>query len=193
MRDWHEVGMALSAGSGDGMGCGGCSLANISISVFSRDSVIFARESELNTPLYGLNFFLGFFFSGGGCCWYWNHICRLVQQRMSVGQGPISLLTSYELLCQMLAFKISFNPCIVAVLLDNGEAPTRTTIATSCLILFFIKSRVYTITRMTMPVQPSYDTEAAQPHLPAQAGGKPSSCTPFTLCAPDNSLSPLSL
>ena len=38
-----------------------------------------------------------------------------------------------------------------------------------------------------MPVQPSYDTEAAQPHLPAQAGGKPSSCTPFTLCAPDNS------
>ena len=40
---------------------------------------------------------------------------------------------------------------------------------------------------MTMPVQPSYDTEAAQPHLPAQAGGKPSICTPFTLCAPDNS------
>ena len=34
----------------------------------------------------------------------------------------------------------------------------------------------------------SYDTEAAQVHLPAQAGGKPSSCTPFTLCAPDNSL-----
>ena len=44
-------------------------------------------------------------------------------------------------------------------------------------------------TRMTMPVQPSYDTEAAQSHLPAQAGGKPPSCTPFTLCAPDNSLS----
>ena len=40
---------------------------------------------------------------------------------------------------------------------------------------------------MTMPVQTSYDTEAAQPHLPAQAGGKPSSCTPCTLCAPDNS------
>ena len=107
--------MALSAGSGDGMGCGGCSLANISISVFSRDSVIFARESELNTPLYGLNFFLGFFFSGGGCCWYWNHICRLVQQRMIVGEGSISLLTSYELLCQMLAFKISFNPCILKI------------------------------------------------------------------------------
>ena len=29
-----------------------------------------------------------------------------------------------------------------------------------------------------MPVQTSYDTEAAQPHLPAQARGKPSSCTP---------------
>ena len=42
---------------------------------------------------------------------------------------------------------------------------------------------------MTMPVQTSYDTEAAQSHLPAKAGGKPSSCTPFTLCAPDNSLS----
>ena len=40
---------------------------------------------------------------------------------------------------------------------------------------------------MTMPIQPSYDTEAAQPHLPAQAGWKPSSCTPYTQCAPDNS------
>ena len=39
-----------------------------------------------------------------------------------------------------------------------------------------------------MPVQPSYETEAAQPHLPAQARGNPSSCTPCTLCAPDNSL-----
>ena len=42
---------------------------------------------------------------------------------------------------------------------------------------------------MTIPVQPSYDTEAAQPHHAAQAGEKPSSHTPGTMCAPDNSLS----
>ena len=41
---------------------------------------------------------------------------------------------------------------------------------------------------MLSQVQPSYDTEAAQPHLPALAGGKPSSRTPSTLCAPHNSL-----
>ena len=113
--------MALRPGSGDGMGCGGCSLKNISISVFSRDSVIFARESELSTPLYGLNLFLGFFFSGGGCCccccccWYWNHSCRLVEQRMIVGQGSISLLTSCELISPILAFKISFNSSVLTL------------------------------------------------------------------------------
>ena len=41
---------------------------------------------------------------------------------------------------------------------------------------------------LTIPIQPSYDTEAAQPHLPALAGGNPSSCTPSNLCSPDNSL-----
>ena len=47
-------------------------------------------------------------------------------------------------------------------------------------------------TQTTMPVHPNYDTEATQPHLPARAGGKPSSRTPSTLCAPDNSLGLLS-
>ena len=57
--------------------------------------------------------------------------------------------------------------------------------APSLFYLFSLQTQLYTL---TMPVQPSYNTEAAQPHLPAQAGGKPLSCTPCTLCAPDNSL-----
>ena len=57
--------------------------------------------------------------------------------------------------------------------------------APSLFYLFSLQTQLYTL---TMPVQPSYNTEAAQPHLPAQAGGKPPSCTPCTLCVPDNSL-----
>ena len=62
--------MAVSPGSGDGVGCGGSSLASISISVLSRDSVILVKESVLSTPVYGLNFFLAFFLRGGhGSAW----------------------------------------------------------------------------------------------------------------------------
>ena len=51
---------------------------------------------------------------------------------------------------------------------------------------FSLQTQLYTL---TMPVQPSFNTEAAQPYFPAHAEGKPSSCSLCTLCAPDNSQS----
>ena len=59
---------------------------------------------------------------------------------------------------------------------DINQAPCGSINSPSEPTRFSLQTQLYTL---ITPVQPSYDTEAAQPHLPA-------------LCAPDNSLGLLS-